>query len=395
MQPEKVDSDPGFWNYYPLKSMFTKKVMLATVTPLASIFGSGFLIIVPVLEQTLGALSVLGVVGVCVLAWFIGTAIRHNVATIEPMQEQGTLPSLDHKLESFADFVIAIAYVISVALYLRIMSQYVVEFFHGSVVAEKLLASAAIMLITAVGIVRGFSGLDLMERLALGAVLVLVTMLGGALLFTDITSAIGSGLGSPPVPNRSLSQILLVLGGIVITVQGFETVRYLADEYDRETRILASRLSQVISTLVYVGFVLVATPAMGLGTGSGADQTLLDITARVVPLFSIPVVITAVLSQFSAATADSVAANGNLHMLIGRHLGKHAAFLLIGFAAIVLVWTMPTLAIVTLASRAFAAYYAIQCVVAMRSSDGAAAKSGFGLLAIVLLLITLLAQPAG
>ncbi|MEO8160237.1 MAG: hypothetical protein ABI588_02370 [Arenimonas sp.] len=378
-----------------LKPMFSSKVMRATVTPLASIFGSGFLIIVPVLEQTLGALSVLGVVGVCALAWFIGTAIRHNVATIEPMQEQGRLPNLDCKLESFADFVIAIAYVISVALYLRIMSQYVVEFFDGSENAEKLLASAAIVLITSVGVLRGFSGLDLMERLALGAVLVLVTLLSGALFFTDFTSAIGSGLASPPVPDRSLAQILLVLGGIVITVQGFETVRYLADEYDRETRILASRLSQLIATLVYVGFVLVATPAMGLGTPDGPDRTLIDITERVAPLFTIPVVITAVLSQFSAATADSVAANGNLHLLIGKQLGRHAAFLLIGIAAIVLVWTVPTLAIVTLASRAFAAYYAIQCVVAMRSSDRPAAKSGFGLLAIVLLLITLLAEPAG
>lgn len=234
-----------------------------------------------------------------------------------------------------------------------------------------------------------------MERLALGAVLVLVTVLGAALLFTDVTSFVGPGLTVPPVPNRSFSHILLVLGGIVITVQGFETVRYLADEYDRETRILASRLSQVISTAVYIGFVLVATPAMGLGTDDGADRTLLDITARVAPLFTIPLVITAVLSQFSAATADSVAAKGNLHTLVGGHLGKHAAYLLIGITAILLVWTVPTLAIVTLASRAFAAYYAIQCIVAMRSSARAGAKAGFGVLALVLLMITVFAQPAG
>lgn len=375
--------------------MFSHGVMRATVTPLASIFGSGFLIIVPVLERTLGGLSILGVAGVCLIAWFVGTAIRHNVATVEPREEAGELSTVDQRLERAADFVIAIAYVISVALYLRIMSQYVVEHLDGSESAEKLLASGAIALIASIGIFRGFSGLDLMERLSLGAVLVLVTVLGGALFISDFASVLGSGLSSPPVPDKSLIQVLLILGGIVITIQGFETVRYLADEYDRETRILASRLSQLIATVVYIGFVLVATPAMGIGSGDGADETLLDITARVLPLFTIPLVITAILSQFSAATADSVAAHGNLRILTGHRLGSHAAYLVIGAAGVVLVWTVPILAIVALASRAFAAYYAIQCVVALRSSDSRVGKSGFGLLALVMALIALFARPAG
>ena len=47
-----------------------------------------------------------------------------------------------------------------------------------------------------------------------------------------------------------------------------------------------------------------------------------------------------------------------------------------------------------IASRAFAAYYALQCVVALRTSSGTWRKLGFGLLAIVLALVTLLARPA-
>ena len=57
---------------------------------------------------------------------------------------------------------------------------------------------------------------------------------------------------------------------------------------------------------------------MGLGTPDGADETLLDITARVVPLLSLPLVLAAVLSQFSAATADTVAADGNLTSLFSH-----------------------------------------------------------------------------
>ena len=206
---------------------------------------------------------------------------------------------------------------------------------------------------------------------------------------------LGGGLDLPPVPGKGLGDVLLVLGGIVITVQGFETVRYLAAEYDRTTRIWACRLSQLVSTSIYLGFVAVATPVMGLGTGDGADMTLLDISARVVPLLSLPIVITAVLSQFSAATADTVAADGNLHRLFGRLMRHPRSYVVSGAAAILLVWTIPTFTIIAVASRAFAAYYSLQCVIALRTSQGHLAKLGFGLLALVLAAITLLARPAG
>ena len=192
-----------------------------------------------------------------------------------------------------------------------------------------------------------------------------------------------------------LVDVLLVLGGVVITVQGFETVRYLADEYDRETRIWACRFSQLIAASIYIGFVAVATPVMGLGTSAGSDETLLDITGRIVPLLSLPLVIAAVLSQFSAATADTVAADGNLNRLFSNAMHGSRSFAATGSGAILLIWIAPTFTIIAVASRAFAAYYALQCVVALRTSEGAAAKVGYGALAAILTAITLLAEPAG
>ena len=47
------------------------KTVAASVTPLASILGSGLLIIVPVLEATLGRWSVFGAVAICGVAWLI------------------------------------------------------------------------------------------------------------------------------------------------------------------------------------------------------------------------------------------------------------------------------------------------------------------------------------
>ncbi|MEO7196979.1 MAG: hypothetical protein ABIZ50_00750, partial [Solirubrobacterales bacterium] len=272
-----------------LRRMLSRRVLVASSTSLASIFGSGFLIIVPVLERTLGALSIVGVVGVCAFIWFVGTAIRHNVATVEQRQDDGELDDGTMWLEQASDLVIVVAYVISVALYLRIMSQYVIEFaFSGSVAAERGLASVAVLVIVTIGIARGFKGLDLIERVALLAVLGLTTVLGAALFISDASDLLGGGLELPPVPGKGLIDVLLVLGGVVITVQGFETVRYLADEYDRETRIWASRLSQLVAASIYIGFVAVATPVMGIGTAGGADETLLDITGRIVPLLSLP-----------------------------------------------------------------------------------------------------------
>jgi hypothetical protein len=76
-----------------------RAVVLATVTPLASIFGSGFLIIIPILERELGSLAAVGMAGVCLLAWMVGIAIRHNVAVVEPMSSEGRLDKTTARLE--------------------------------------------------------------------------------------------------------------------------------------------------------------------------------------------------------------------------------------------------------------------------------------------------------
>ena len=370
-------------------------MLKATVTPLASIFGSGFLIIVPVLERTLGGLSIIGVVAVTALAWFVGTAIRHIITEVEPRIADGTLDRATLRIDRAADAVIVVAYVISVALYLRIMAQYIVAYaFDGSETLERSLAAGTVAFIVLVGVTRGFRGLDLMERLALGAVLVLTTVLGGALFLTDASDLLGGGLTLPPVPDRGLAEILLVLGGIVITVQGFETVRYLTDEYDAQTRIWASRIAQLVAGSIYIGFVLVATPLLGLGTDAGPDKDLLDITERVAPFLALPLVLSAVFSQFSAATADTVAAAGNLRGLIDW-MTSSRAYLLSGITAIILCWTVDTFVIIAIASRAFAAYYCLQALIALRSSEGIVRRILYGLLALVLLAITLLAQPVG
>jgi hypothetical protein len=132
---------------------------------------------------------------------------------------------------------------------------------------------------------------------------------------------------------------------------------------------------------------------MGLGTADGPDSTLLDITARIAPWLALPLVLSAVLSQFSAAVADTVAAEGNLRGL-SRFMRGPTPYVVSGGAAVLLAATTPTFTIVAIASRAFAAYYAIQAALAMRTSTDWTRKAGYGALVVVMVAVTLFAESA-
>ncbi len=371
------------------------KVLRACVTPLASIFGSGFLIIVPILERTLGALAVVGMSAVCWLAWLVGDAIRHNVAAAARHDAGGRPDQLLRRVERASDLTIVVAYVISVALYLRILAQFVVGYVSsGSGLAERIVAVAIIGAITAVGLIRGLSGLRLLERVALAAVLVLVLAIGLTFAGSDVGLLAGDGIDLPPVPGGGLGSALLVLGGIVITVQGFETVRYLVG-VDAPTRIAASRVAQVISSIVYVLLVALATPLMGLGTSPGADSDLLELVRRVAPLLALPLVLCAVLSQFSAATADTEAGVGNLRVIGWKPLIGRRSYVIVGSVAAILAATISTSIIIVVASRAFAAYYALQCGLAAHTSEHRGRRIGYAALATVMIAVAVLAKPAG
>jgi hypothetical protein len=208
---------------------------------------------------------------------------------------------------------------------------------------------SVIALITLVGLIRGLSGLELLERVALGAVLILVFAIGTAFAGKDASMLAGGSLHLPPVSGAGFGSVLLVA---------------------------------------------LATPLMGLGTPSGPDRELLELVERAAPLLVLPLVLCAVLSQFSAATADTEAGVGNLSVLAWRPLTGRRRYLIVGLVAAALAATLGTNVIIVVASRAFAAYYALQCVVALRTSDRLGARIAYGALAIVLLVITLLAKTA-
>lgn len=73
------------------------------------------------------------------------------------------------------------------------------------------------------------------------------------------------------------------------------------------------------------------------------------------------IVITAVGSQLSAAVADDAACAGLMRTFFANRFSPRWGYLMIGVATIALTWLTDVLLIISLASRAFALFYALQC----------------------------------
>ena len=152
-------------------------IIAATSTPLSSIFGSGFLIIVPILAGATGTYSVLAMAAVCALAYAVGSVIRFNIKHVEPVLA-GTPGEATLSLERASDYALVLAYVISVCLYLHILSAFVLGGFHADTeLNENLLTTAIIAIITAIGITKGLKVLRALEQWGLYITLAIIALL--------------------------------------------------------------------------------------------------------------------------------------------------------------------------------------------------------------------------
>ena len=70
-------------------------------------------------------------------------------------------------------------------------------------------------------------------------------------------------------------------------------------------------------------------------------------------------------------------------------------YLLVGGTAMVLAWTGSTFEVIALASRAFAFYYLLQCIVALSVCHSHGQRFFFSIIAIILSFVLIFAVPAG
>ena len=337
----------------------------ARATPLASIFGSGFLVIVPILNGAVGPYALLAMAMVCGIAYAMGSVIRFNIRHAEPLLEEGTASPRVLRYERTANLALVLAYAISVCLYIHILAAFLL----------------------------GGLGINTPRRENIVTVLIIAVIGVVGHPSSGVVTATGS-IVWPVFPRQDIWTILTVVGGTLIVVQGFETSRYLGSQYDRELRIWSCRSSQIVSTVIYLLFVAAATPLMHILGSEVEDNGLLKLAAAVSIYLPIPLVIAAVLSQFSAAVADVVAAGGNVDESTDGRVDDKQAYVLICGIAIILAFAS-TLTILSFASRGFAFYYFLQCLVAIVVSNKAWQKIAIGVLAVILAFITLFAVPAG
>ena len=357
----------------------------ATVTPLASIIGSGFLVIGPILDDAYGAWAPLAMAALCAAAWAFGAAIRENISTIDGA---GPRSALETRLETAASWALAFAYVISVAYYLNLFGAFGVSLtalddpFHA-----RALTSAIFVIVLAIGWSRGFSALERLEQVTVSIKLATIAGLVAGLVLYFGDKATSHELMLNPARLHGWDALALLFG-LIVTVQGFETARYLGDSYDADTRRRAMRLAQGVSSAIYVIYILLIAYVFAPEHLPLHETAIIDMMERVAPVLPLLLIAAALSAQLSAAVADAGGSGGLVHELSRGRISHRQAYAILTAAGLALTWTADVFTIISYASRAFALYYALQAAIAA----AAAARAGpaqrgkavaFGLLAVL------------
>ena len=377
----------------------------ATLTPLSSIIGSGFLIMSPLLASIVGGLSPVAVIGIIVLAYAIGSVIRFNIMHVEPRIKDDSLSKKTRDVEYLGDIALVLAYMVAVAFYVSLLSSFLFNYLGiESLVAERWLTTIIIMFISIVGYKRGLGGLEKLEAISMTTQLSIVfALLLGLAAFSYLFYTSGESLNFD-FPQRDFSTQIRILAGALLVVQGFETSRFLGEKYNPEIRVASMKKAQIISGILYVISVILFLPVVQhLDLHNIQLAKIVDVTGLAAIVLPFMLIGAALLSQFSAAVADTGGGGGLLSENSGNKLSTRVSYLGISICAILLVWAVDLIEIITLASRAFAFYYFLQTLLALNFCYRDCSPESrmtlwtrllFITLAIILLYIILFAIPA-
>ncbi len=376
----------------------------ATLTPLSSIIGSGFLIIAPLLASIVGIYSPLAVTAIVVLAYAIGSVIRFNIIHAEPLIHDHKAHPVIYKIDLIANAALSFAYVTAVAFYLSLLSSFLLTYmgFSESPNLERLLTTIIIIFIATTGYFRGLGGLEKLEAYSMSLQLSIVAALLIGIVVYDYNFVQSGEELIFEVKGRDWFTKICILSGILLVVQGFETSRFLGEKYNARIRVQSMRRAQLISGALYFVSVIALLPIVQtLDLENIQIAKIVAATGLAAAVLPLMLIVAAIMSQFSAAVADTVGAGCLASESSSGKLSTNKGYLLVSFLAIVLVWTADLLEIISVASRAFALYYLLQCVVAIIASHHHYIQSKriayftqFATLAGILTFIVVFAMPA-
>ena len=334
----------------------------ATVTPLASIMGSGFLVSAPLLAGIVGNMAVFAMAILLLLAYMVGGAIRFNIRYFEPIENKGHGIAQDTAFLS--RIVLVGAYFISITYYLQLLSAFLLSAMHvkNDVLAD-VITTVLLLSIGVIGMWRGLKELGAVEKYAVALNLGMIGALLVALVIYNVKLFMGGEWALSSLSSVIDLHDLRVLFGLLIVVQGFEISRYLGDEYPAEQRIKTMRYAQLLSAAIYIVFLALTTILFHKGLGSDVTA-IIKMTAPVAVILPVLIAVAAIGSQFSAAVADNSGAGGLLEDITQKKLPVRYAYLLILMVTVTLTWSTDVNAIIAYASRAFALFYMFQSIVA-------------------------------
>ncbi|GAC18489.1 APC family permease [Paraglaciecola arctica] len=338
----------------------------AAITPLASIIGSGFLVLGPILVASFGQYAPLIMVALCIFAYLFGAAIRFNIVRLAAYS--GLRSVFEEKLETLSSWALAFAYIISVAYYLNLLGSFAVSLtslndaFHA-----QLVTSGVFVLVLIVGWTKGFQALERMEQITVGVKLSIIAGLLFGLGWFFIDKAVAHELvrGSATVSGW---QAIALVAGLLVTVQGFETSRYLGDEYQPLTRIRSMQWAQWISTAIYMIYIAFLSYVFIPENLVLSETAIIDLMAVVAPILPLLLIVAAISAQFSAAVADTGGSGGLIAELTKGWITPRTGYAILVSIGLVLTWAMSIFEIISYASRAFALYYALQAFIAAKGS---------------------------
>ena len=375
----------------------------ATVTPLASIIGSGFLVSVPLLASEVGDYAIVTMAVLAGLAYLIGATIRFNIRHTEALLSQPEPPVAIASVDRLSHIALAFAYFISVAYYLQLLSTFLLKAAgHPDALAAKWITTSVLIAIGSTGLWRGLGAIERMEKYAVSANLAAIVALLIGLAWYNLNFALqGRWALAHDTPPVTMDTLRLVLG-MLIVVQGFETSRFMGAEFPAELRITTMRRAQIISTVIYLTFFSLVTVMFPLNLHQTGVAAILDIVGHVAVALPLILSVGAIASQFSASVADSIGAAGLIREVSDNRVSTRHAYPLIATIAVVVTWETNVFGIIALASRAFALFYLIQCIVALmtlrhcRELPSRTAQTAlFASLAVLCGAVVLFAIPSG
>ncbi|MGJ3627241.1 hypothetical protein AB5I41_10385 [Sphingomonas sp. MMS24-JH45] len=371
----------------------------ATVTPLASIIGSGFLICGPLLAREFGGAALGAMAVLLAIAYAAGWVIRFNIVHVEPHLSAARFNDPVAWLARITQGVLALAYAVSVAYSVKLL-------------AEFALKPIAIDAGSQPGRQRHCHRLDCADdaagarrQSAQGRAPRAWHRLDQDRDHRRPARRARHHLGDDRCGRSATARQAVVRQHADAArpahhgVQGFETSRYLGHAYPAELRVRTMRHAQWISSAIYLAFIALLTPFLGRAAETEGVAGILDIMELIAPALGVFVLAGAVSSQLSAAVANSIGSGGLVNEVSRHKVSVPLAFALAGALAIIVVWLTDPFEVVALSSRAFALFYALQCVLALIVSvkDGkgsAAQRVGFVAIGLVCLVATAVGAPA-